>query len=279
MPRKTRRNHKKNGTVIKAPAYPFTGQTIFQDLRASLSKDLGFNVTLERMADLMGTSTSKSYYWFRFCRHANIAGFMCLLENLSPAARNAFLDGRFRTLATLTDPRLVLPAGTYEKLLELLNQHKGLTFIRGGTEFSRASLLFALGHTYARQSRKTVVGLDLRRPDKFVPIVGVMHIDQGLDANKVKESAHKAWTRVLTSRSRLVLLNDVWSTLPEFQGDILSLAKHRHLIIADRERALTEKLKNKPVKQIHTLTVKNLADGRILVNYRRPKNLTKCQQM
>src|SRR5581483_7327484 len=66
--------------------------------------------------------------------------------------------------------------------------------------------------------------------------------------------ARQVWPEILGTRKPLVLLNNVWSALPEFRSDILSLAKHRHVIVADQQISLP-KPDFKPEYSIRTLSV------------------------
>jgi hypothetical protein len=81
---------------------------------------------------------------------------------------------------------------------------------------------------------KTVCGLDVHKPGLFVPVLGVLYFWDPNDAAEVRELLAEMWKVVKNSTTDLILLNRVWTLLPEIREEIVACAKSRHVIVADQ---------------------------------------------
>lgn len=238
---------------IRMPAYPFTARHLFGALRQTLAGERQIPMTTKRIAQLLGRSASTTHFWFEVYSHPQVLSFMALLERLSPAQRQAFVQSHCRLLPTLDHP-LIGQSGAIS-CQRLLQKNNGLTFISGASD-STTFILTAIGHTAMRFGRAphNVVGIDLHRPNAFVPIETVHYIDSVQNASVVSTLANMAWVRIVTSMSPLVLLNGVWSLVPELRKDIINLSQKKHVMIADHETPAENELASAPC-EVDSLTV------------------------
>ena len=93
----------------------------------------------------------------------------------------------------------------------------------------------ACGHTYVRRGPKLLPpqGMDLHRPDNFVPVTSLKYLDPALGLTRLKELVLRAWPRIATHRSPLLPFNSVWSAVPSIQKDLLRCAAHKHVVLAE----------------------------------------------
>lgn len=229
------RKSRSNGTTfIKPPDYPFSPHVLWNDLCAALSKEYEKKLSYPRLGKMMGVSGSNAYFWIWEYHHPQLLAYYCLLERLSPTARHAYIDAHCRVCPTLDHRRLFYPKGMREKVLKLAKKPAGLTVIKGGTDSLRSFMVTALGHAFVAHSGRRIAGLDIHRPILLVPVSGVFHLDQTLDPDQIRRAAIKFMPRLMVSKSPQVLLNGVWSRLPEARADILRLSEHKHVVIADK---------------------------------------------
>lgn len=189
-------------------------------------------MTIERLSMMMGVPMSTTHYWLETCSHPHVLGFMSLLEHLSPSQRQAFIEEHCRILPSLAHPRLVQHSATKSYLLRLLRKRAGITLIRGGTESSRQFLVTAFA---AADLQRNAIGIDLRRPDEYVPAEGMSYIDGSRGLEHVRLCISKIWPGVITTKAPLALFNLLWSSLPDLRADILRLTRNRHVVLADEE--------------------------------------------
>jgi hypothetical protein len=119
----------------------------------------------------------------------------------------------------------------------LLTQNTGLTLLVGGSDEQRTFLITALGHTFCRLDRRhrKVAGIDLHDPTWFVPIETMSYLKGPANPAQAGGLVRRVWPEIVSSKKPIVLLNGIWSALPELHNDILSLATRRHIIVADQQ--------------------------------------------
>lgn len=229
-------------------------------------------MTYDRLAKVMGQSKSTAHAWFNFHKHPHVLGFLSLLERLSPAQRQNFLEARCRPYPTFEHPRLAHSPATTGKLLQLLNQKAGLSIIAGGTDSERTFVFTALANAATGTGEKllNVAGIDLHRPT-FVPVESLLYIDKAAGFTQVRRLTHEIWPSVVTSAAPRLFLNGVWSVLPTVRDDVLRCAAFKHVFLADQELPDLRGLKQRILTPIHLLAIsssKAVAQG-IRVNCRR----------
>jgi hypothetical protein len=243
--------------LIRPPAYPFTARDLLGELQVRLSNGPGQPLSFERLGKMVGRSKSTVHHWFTIYCHPHLLAFMCLLERLTPGQRQEYIEAHCRTFPTLNHPALVHSSATGRKLIELLEQQAGLTIVTGGTEFYRSFMLTALGHTYCQSTGRdpSVVGLDLVRPGRYVPIPSVVYIDGAIGLKQVRQLTCEVWPKLLTSPAPLLVLNGVWSSLPEVRRDVVRCSGHKHVILAEGGEIDLADMKNKFHAPVHVLSL------------------------
>ena len=174
-----------NNEFIIPPAYPFRGGELLQDLRSRIEKIHQCPISLEELARMMGQPRTSVWSWFSVYHHPHLTAFMALLERLSGAQRQSFIESFCREFPIVSHPRLV---GTVGKLDSLLNQSVGLTVITGSTDRARTFVLTALGHSWTLRHgmQRRPDGIDIHEPITFVPVGGVHYIDQRLKPDRIR---------------------------------------------------------------------------------------------
>jgi hypothetical protein len=243
--------------IVVSPAFPHTGPQLCQKLRAALGKEFGKEPTLDRLAEILGPSTSKIHYWFKVYRNPHVIAFLSLVERLPERKRIELINECCRELPSMDSPRLAHDPAAIGRLENLLRLTNSITLVRGGTEFQRTFLISALANRLPRIAgpRCTVDGIDVHSPSKWVPVVGVVYLRDPLPIARVQELAIRTWPQIRSSNSRLVLFNSIWSTGPSLQDEILKLAKGRHVILADAKCPEARELAERYGVPVHVVTV------------------------
>lgn len=116
----------------------------------------------------------------------------------------------------------------------MLREPTGLSLLTGLTDEARTWLITALGNSVARGNRRAKVsGLDLHDPVSFSPVPGVLYYRGKFDPRQVASVVKQLWASIVECRAHLILLNRVWTTVPELQPEIQRLAAEKHVIVAD----------------------------------------------
>ena len=185
------------------------------------------------------------------------------MERLPEAERHRLIDGACREFPTLHHRKLSHDFVACSHLATLLRQPCGLTYIQGAPEHMRTFVLHALGHSLGfwevRAGQTTdpekVAGVDVHRPDGFVPVIGVIYLANLLRAADIERQFERLWPSILGARARLVLLNGVWRTVRRLQAGILDAARHSHVVVADALSLKANELTNQVPVPTHIITV------------------------
>jgi len=92
-----------------------------------------------------------------------------------------------------------------------------------------------LGHSHGMLTLppKRVLGLDAHAADWFVPVPGVVYLDNLLRSDDLRRALQTAWPQLRNEETPLVLFNGLWSALPDSQSKIRALAERCHVLVAD----------------------------------------------
>lgn len=255
MKRKIRK--KEASDLLRAPAFPYSGPQLFQRLRAALVHKNGFQPSFSHLGRLIGQEKNLTYYWFNGMPQSQVIAFLALLERLPDPKRRDLINDLCRELPTLENPRLAHDPLTVSNLEQLLLQGRGLTWIRGGTEFERTFLSTALGHSFSwiTGNQEIVAGLDIHEPRKWVPLERLVYFKHQFSSDKLKKLILEAWPAVRISKARLLLMNEVWAIAPELRPEIVEQANHRHIIITAPDVAMSYEKPSIIKTPIHTLRI------------------------
>lgn len=162
-----------------------------------------------------------------------IEAMMRLLERLPDGTRRGLLERFLRLHPTIESSRFAQEPGTVSRLRTLVRQSDGLTFIMGGTDDARTFVITALGHSFQRLYNRegAISGIDVHATDWFVPVFGVAYMAFAAERSKLLDKIMGAWPR--PDHAAALLLNGVWSLLPEKQKEILGWSAHHHVFVAD----------------------------------------------
>jgi hypothetical protein len=215
------------------PAYPFSGCELFRDLHRRLSEAAGRRLTLEDLTRITGQPRSTVHYWLEVHANPQVAGLMTLIERLPFPEREDFLRTHCREFPTLSHPRLAHSPAKLRSLFALLDKQVGVTFITCGSVAARTFVATALAHSYLNLLRRhsEVCGIDLHRPDHWVPVPNVRYVDLPGGRAQVDRLVEETWPALVTSASRLLLLNGVWSLLPAIRDRVVQCGESKHVLV------------------------------------------------
>jgi hypothetical protein len=242
--------------IVSPPAFPTPGNRIFDRIGTALSASRGYPLRNIDLARLIGQSESTTSHWFGIGPQPHVVSCFCLLEQLLPVERYRLVDALCRELPLIDHPRLRHNPAAVTSLRHLLAQNTGLTLIIGGTDEQRTFLLAALGQSFCRNDRlhRTAAGIDLHEPDWFSPVETMLYFRGPAEPPKVREAVRRTWPQVMNTDQPLILLNGIWSALPELRNDVLSLATRRHVIVAEQQIAVPRSTLEKEHPR-HTLLI------------------------
>ena len=236
----TKQNRKRAGHrsgALRLPAHPWTGRALFKELRSRLSDNQGSIPTFRRLAAIIGQPTSTTHYWFEIFQHPQLRAFFCLLERLTQAQRQQFIESHCRVFPHLGHPSISQEPGAHRDLSRLLQRKNGLSLLTGTSDRLRTFLFTALGHwVCTSRGPHSVTGIDLHRLDNFVPVESLLYLDSAVGPLELKRLVQDAWPAVATSHAALVLLNGVWWSVPQMRHEILRCSRFKHVILCE-ERA------------------------------------------
>jgi hypothetical protein len=221
--------------VITAPAYPRCSYQLLDDLHQRLNLSHGYVLKSNRLSELLGLPKSTFSNWSNHSRNRAVRVVIGLLERLTESEQHAFLRRHCRVLPSIEHGALAHEPTVVEQLRNLMRRKQGLTLINGKSEFSRTFVLSALGHSFPREDleHQPASGIISESPGKLVPIEGVHYLRTGLATERIKFHFDRLWSKIQSSDSRLILLDGVWSRLPEKRASMLQLARTRHVLVAD----------------------------------------------
>lgn len=98
-------------------------------------------------------------------------------------------------------------------------------------------------------------GLDIHRPDTFVPISGVSYLREHLGSSQLRAVVRKLWPKFLAAKSQLLVLSGIWSAVPGFRTKIAAVALDRNVIVADDFGPEAARLRQWPKVQSTLVTV------------------------
>lgn len=194
----------------------------------------GHELTWKAFARLVGAPKSTIQDWTSEGVPEQITRFLCGIERLSEPRRVELLRSLCRDCPRLEHPRLAHDQTSVAAFRTALGQPAGLTFIIGPTDELRTFLITAAGNSAAALApSRQVCGLDVHRPDGWVPVPGVVYFQDPTDTAQIRGCIQAIWAAVENSAASLVLINGVWSVAPEMRQRIISCAEKRHVLIAD----------------------------------------------
>lgn len=234
----TRIQNSIDNDVLHAPAFPLNGGALLQRLTAAVAAARGFPLSGVEVATITGQPETTISYWRRSQELPHLVAWCCLLEQLPAKDRHRFVDGLCRELPSLEHPWLAHDPVAATRLAALLARRRGITLVSGGDARQRTFLLAALGHTSTRlhPRHRPPSGMDAEEPTWFVPLPSIHYLRSSLLPEQARRLVTNLWPAIRDSDAHLVLLNGVWSMVPELREDILQHATRSHVVLADASR-------------------------------------------
>lgn len=220
--------------IGRGPAFPKTGSEVIRGLKAAIygaECPGGGRLTQKRFAELIGMPPTTINDWHNGRLVGQIKAFLCGLERLGEQQRTALLGQICRDCSRLQDPRFTHEVQSASGLMKLVREPTGLTFIAGPSDTARTLLVTAMGNSAGGEIR--ACGLDAHRPDAFVPVSGVFYLRRSSSPAELQGLLRAMWPLFANAEAQLLILNGIWSRVPEIRMKIAELAKRHNVLIAD----------------------------------------------
>jgi transcriptional regulator with XRE-family HTH domain len=199
----------------------------------------GSPISQKEMSQHLGLSEPALSDWMsRNAELKQIEVLLRLFEMVGIALWLPELSRRLLVTPTLEDPELAYNPVAISRLRAILRERSGLTFVLGPDESARAWVFAALGHACAGLDPHVgrVVGMDILRPDWFRAIPGVVYLshDDPGDQMTLRQKVEKYWSALGFNEAQVVLVNGLWSSLPEKRQELVAFATTKQIFVADR---------------------------------------------
>ena len=199
--------------------------------------------------------------WFADQGNPTAEFLLGLLERVPEGARPGILDEFCRVYPTLQHPRLSGDRTILSRLTTLLAQPRGFTYLQGGNDEARTFVATALGHSFLSltQPPRRVLGVDVHACDWFIPVPGVVYLENLFQPEELRRAVQQAWPQTRGEEAALVIMNGLWSAIPEVQEKAWGLAGHAHVLVADERNFESKPLIGRSPARITLLTVGSVA--------------------
>lgn len=238
---------------------------MMRSVKAELEKNR--TITYELLGRYTNQSASAALEKFHRPHQPQVEGLISLLERLPAQVRHQLLDKACRCFPTLSHPRLAHDPVQVSQLRTLLGQTCGYTLIQGANAGARTFVISALGHQMhmAESGGHSVSGVDVHQPDWFVPVDGVLYLNNAFGSKLVRQAVIAAWNRIQTENTSLVLLNGIWGERNSIWQGVFATAKKSHVVAADESALELPQLAGKVPEPIHLVKVSADSNDRIKV--------------
>lgn len=234
------------------------------------------DITQDEISRVLGVSPGTFVNWTTRTAVLNqLEAALRLLERLPESARSDLLNRVLRKHPALNSPELAHEETQVSRLRMLTQERSGLTFIQGGSDSTRTFIFSAIGHSVHQNepNRGVVSGLDVHRPDWFVPVMGIAYLTRWSDTASLKQAVDLAWPK--QKPLPWLLLNGVWSLLSaERHRQLVAWAHNHHIVVADDLVYPEENFgpgSRGPEISVRLLKVSAIEHGRIRVHFQNGK--------
>jgi hypothetical protein len=205
-------------------------------LKVSLGRRAGNPLSFEDWGRIVGRPGNTLSSWCADGQAYQVQALLASLERLPDLERHQLIDEACRPHPTLCHRRLAHDFVAVSNLATLLRQPTGLTAIQGGHDHLRTFLLTAMGHSFQEfgLNGALVTGLDVHRPDTFVPVAGLTYLHNPFRPTETARQILQAWPTIRGVKAGLVLLNGILGQAPDLQPQVFDLARRAHVVVADQ---------------------------------------------
>lgn len=257
---------------VSAIASPSNGVNratkLFKATEVCLSDLHGEKLTYEQLGEITGQSASTMFDWATGAGLRQVESMLRLLERLPRSRRIGLIERFCRQFPTIYHRFLSWQERQTANCEALLRIGKAITLVQGD-EGGRDFLINALGNSASRidPPRPTVSGIDARAAERFVPVDGVKYMGATMSLARLREQCRLAWPAIRKTDAQLILLNGIWIALPELHEEILTLAKRRHVVVADSVTFSNAQFPKTFESPAHLLSVKQDPEHRISMSF------------
>lgn len=219
------------------PAGLTRANLLFRRLHLAAQEARGSSLTYEELFELTGEPKSTLSRWLNGEGQPSSEALLRLLELIPDQLHREIMDRPpFRRMfPRLEHPWLAHDPAAISHMRTILSRPSGLTVIRGDQESWVTFTITAMGHASAiLEPGRCIVGLDIHAPDWFVPVPGVMYLENQLNPERVRKELDLFWSKVASSRGSLVIMNGTLPLGSVSNPATRALVSHSQLVLAER---------------------------------------------
>jgi hypothetical protein len=262
-----KKKNSSNTGKVTSVYHPERVRSLMRAIKENLEASQGRPILYEELAQYAGQAISSVFDKLQKTHQPQVEALVGWLERLPEATRTQLMNSHCRSYPTLEHPRVAHDPAQVSRLKTLLTQGSGFTIIKGGNDSLRTFVVSALCHSKSilQAERRVAWGLDIHQPDWFVPVEGVIYLNNLLDPLRLTECVNRHWSIQFTAGVQIVILNGVWSATQRLEQQIAELGARCHLIVADEQIIKIEDQWRRTKAPIHVLTLSEEKESRIRV--------------
>jgi hypothetical protein len=246
----------------------YRARFLLRATKAELEKMRGRTLTYEELGHYAGQAASTVFKRLQNVGHPPIEGLLSWLERLPEDIRHSLVNRTCRCFPHLNHVRLSYDPAQVSALRALVRQVSGLSIVRGD-DGVRTFVMSAFGHEAEMERGETaVLGLDLHRPDWFVPLGQVKYLYDMPDTT-VHLAIRGIIGRLLGEEGKMILVNAAHPMCQEFRPALNQLARKCHVVMAEDTRRSETSNKQPTAETVNVLTVSLIEQARIRVSIQR----------
>jgi hypothetical protein len=211
---------------------------LFRRIRSIVDSVSGRSLTYDELALLINEPRSNLGRWINGDGEPSSEALLRMLELVPENQRHEIMDRppACRLWPKIDHPWLAHDPVSKSVLRSIVVSPTGFTVVQGEQASLVTFIVTALGHSALTLSEGTrqVVGLDVYRPDWFVPVPGVIHLNNQLRADKIREEFERFLPNTVKLERALVVLNGVFPGCFDALERIAGIACRNHVVLAAR---------------------------------------------
>lgn len=228
---------KSAGAATDTPAGLSRTTILLRKLRAAAEVTMGRTLTYDELSDYTGEPRSTLGRWFNGDGGPSPEIILRLLELIPEKARHDLMD---KPPFCRVYPRIDHPSISHDPVAtSILNtialKSTGLTLVQGDTDSTATFVATAIGHSsriVGGSCTRQIMGLDVHKPDWFVPIPEVHYLRNLPHPKEVEKELEVLLPRIKKSHGAVVLLNGLFNPLNNVPQSVVQMATQSHMVLA-----------------------------------------------
>jgi transcriptional regulator with XRE-family HTH domain len=211
---------------------------LLRQLRLALETTFARSLTYAELSEYAGEPKSTLARWFNGEGQPSSETLLRLLELAPEKQRDQIMDKPpfCRVFAHLEHPLLAHDPVATSFLRSIRSNLTGTTLIQGVQESWLTFVATALGHDARRLSGlRPVLGLDVHKPDWFVPVPGIKYLNNLLRPSSISEELEQFWPKAANRKGAFVIFNGVLPTGSLWTDKVLDLAGQSHVVLTAKD--------------------------------------------